>query len=141
MLIKKIKCIQIKIYLCSLHNIPPKTKTMDKGKWTNWPFKAAFLYDKTVKRKKTELKSSALPTIPVTASVWIGCTVNIKLQSLEKYLNNIIFQYFNRNIFWSQQQPLSSKLDSCFFWRQYLTFQEFVFKKYATKKCYYWPVI
>ncbi len=31
-------------------------------------------------RKKIELRSSARPTTPVTASVWIGCTANRKVE-------------------------------------------------------------
>jgi len=33
-----------------------------------------------VSRKKIELRSSARPTTPVTASVWIGCTANRKVE-------------------------------------------------------------
>ena len=38
------------------------------------PLSAASRYDSRARMKKTELRSSALPTTPVTASVWTGWT-------------------------------------------------------------------
>ena len=34
-----------------------------------------------MRRKKIELRSSARPTTPVTASVWIGCTAKRKVDN------------------------------------------------------------